>query len=46
LNNNDLVVLKNTLKVVKALQEKLLQQNEGNKALLETLIKENEPKSM
>jgi hypothetical protein len=28
------------------LQEKLLQQNEGNKALLETLIKENEPKSM
>jgi hypothetical protein len=28
------------------LQEKLLQQNEANKALLETLIKENEPKSM
>jgi hypothetical protein len=41
-----LVVLKNTLKVVKALQEKLLQQNEGIKGLLETLIKENEPKSM
>jgi len=46
LNNNDLVVFKNTLKAVKALQEKLLQQNEANKALLETLIKENEPKSM
>jgi hypothetical protein len=46
LNNNDLVVLKNTLKAVKTLQEKLLQQNEANKALLETLIKENEPKSM
>jgi hypothetical protein len=28
LNNNDLVVLKNTSKVVKALQEELLQQNE------------------
>jgi hypothetical protein len=36
LNNNDLVVLKNTLKAVKTLQEKLLQQNEANKALLET----------
>ncbi len=46
MNNNDLVVLKNTLKAVKTLQEKLLQQNEANKALLETLIKENEPKSM
>jgi hypothetical protein len=32
LNNNDLVVLKNTSKVVKALQEKLLQQNEAIKA--------------
>ncbi len=32
--------------MVKALQEKLLQQNEANKGLLKTLIKENEPKSM
>jgi hypothetical protein len=46
LNNDDLVVLKNKSKVVKALQEKLLQQNEANKGLLKTLIKENEPKSM